>query len=157
MAKKKKKTTRRTHRRRRMGAVASHGLGADVMEVAGLVAGSVVGTIAQRQFASVNPKIISAGQLAVGFYLKNHSTHPFMRGVGWGTLGAGAIGLTHEFGVIHGLEDMVSDLWSGGEYYEQIPAGNGGFANSMHVAGFANSHRVAGDMNDDTNIPPLGM
>lgn len=156
MARRKKHHTKhRTHRRHRMGGVASHGFTADLMEIGGLVAGSVLATVAQRQLTSINPKVISAGEIAVGYYLKNHATSPLMRGVGWGMLSAGAIGLTHEVGLIHGLEDMVSGLYGGETYMD-------GISNSQHVnsfGGISNSQRIAGDalnMQYD-NIPPVGM
>ena len=161
MAKRRKKHHTTHHRRRRrMGAVVSHGLTANVMEVGGVVAGSVLATIAQRQLSTINPKVISAGEIAVGFYLKQ-SPHPFTRGVGWGVLGAGAIGLTHEVGLIHGLEDMVSGLMQPANMYEvDAPAHTGGFGNSQHVnsfSGFPNGYRVAGDSFNDSNIPPIGF
>lgn len=158
MAKKKKHYTTKRHapRRRRVGAASHHGLMNDAMEVGGLVAGSLLATMVQRHATSMNPKLISAGEIAVGYYLKTHSTHPAMRGLGWGMLGAGAIGLTHEVGLIHGLDDMVSGLYSGGMTESiNMPAG---LNNSSYVNGISNSNRIAGDaLNmDRDNVPPIG-
>lgn len=149
MAKAKKKAApkKRGAPRRRMGAVPGH-IKDDAMEVAGLIAASVGGTILQRQLTGMNPKLVSGAQAAVG-YMFHRNAHPFMRGVGWGLLGTGAIGLTHEVGLIHGLEDLVSGLYSGSEI--MLPAGGdgqGGFDNRAYVSGLDNRSYV-GDMNDD--------
>lgn len=148
MAKKKKHhTTKRRSPRRRMGA--THGaFGNDIMEVVGLVAASVGGTVIQRQMTSLNPKIVSAGEIAVGFYLKNHGTSPFMRGLGWGLLSTGSIGLTHEVGLIHGMEDLVSGMWNGGMIEgtaTEHELGQGGIRNNQYVSGIRNNQHI-GDM-----------
>lgn len=122
------------HRRHRMGAL---GMGQDtLMEIAGLVVASIGGTIAQKQLTTINPKIVSAAEVAAGVYLKNSAGSAFMRGMGWGLLSTGSIGLFHEFGVIRGLDDLVSGMTGeGGGYIE-------GIRNDQFIAGLANEVHV---------------
>ena len=140
MAKRKKHhTTKRRSPRRRMGAGP---MGSDIMEVVGLIAASVGGTVLQRQLTTVSPKLVGAGEIAVGFYLKNHGNSPFMRGLGWGLLSTGSIGLTHDLGIIHGMEDLVSGIWNGGMSETEHELGQGGIRNNQHVGGMRNNQHV---------------
>lgn len=143
MAKRRKKHVTHRRRHRRMSGI---GHSSDIMEVLGLVAGSVVATVAQRQFTSMNPKLISGGELVGGHLLKKHSHSPFMTGVGFGLMSAGAIGLTHEFGIIHGVEDFVSGLYDGQmiDGYEQDMQGLG---NDNYVLNGLSNEAHVGDMN----------
>jgi hypothetical protein len=147
MAKHKKTTRRRTStpRRRRIGGVGTHGFTGDFMEVVGLVAGTVAGTIAQRQLTHVNPKLIAAGEIAVGFALKKHTGHhPFMNGVGWGVLSSGAIGLAHDFRVISGVEDFINgiDNQTTTGYIEEHQMH--GITNERYVSGISNDYSMNG-------------
>lgn len=148
MAKRKKGTKHHTGRRR-MGAVPGR-FQNTLMEVAGLIAASVGGTVMQRQLTAVNPKVVSAGQLVAG-YMIHDNKHPFLRGAGYGLLGTGAIGLTHELGMIHGLEDLVSGLY-GGEDYISLPAGQSGIANQQYVAGIDNRQHLSGMEEEEDGI-----
>ncbi len=113
MAKKKKKhTTHRRSPRRRMSGL-GHGMGNDLMEVLGLVFGNVGATIVQRQATSINPKLVSGFELVGGYMLKKRSHSPFMQGISLGLMSAGAIGLTHQLGMIRGVEDFVNGLGDG--------------------------------------------
>jgi hypothetical protein len=157
----RKKTHRKTHRRRRIGS-AGGGIGNDAMQAVGLVAGSVAATVMQRTLSSMDSKIVSGGQIVAGFLLKKHGKSPFMEGMGWGVMGAGAIGLTHEVGLIHGINDMVSGLMNPGmDEYEYNPYAERemrGLGNGQRVAGMNNGARIAGDgMETEYNIPALGM
>ncbi len=150
MAKRKKKTTHRTHRRRRMSGLGS-GMGHDLQEAAGLVLGSVAATIMQRQLTTVNPKLVSGGQVLLGIMLKRHAKSPIMAGAGWGIMGAGAIGLTHEVGLIHGVEDFVNGIGMGAMASDSQMIE--GLSNEQSVSGFRNDMYVgdAGGSNDFVN------
>lgn len=137
---KRKKHHKVHHRRRRVSGVHS-GLGGDLMEVIGLVAGSVAATIAQRQLTSMNPKLVSAAELVGGHMLKKHAKSPLMTGIGFGLMSAGAIGLTHEFGVIHGVEDFVSGLYDG-EMSGYLDTEMSGFRNDQFIGGLANEEHI---------------
>lgn len=146
MAKRKKRTTTRSHRRRRRVGAAGGGLGNEVMEVVGLVVGNVGATIMQRQATTLNPKMISGAQIVGGFVLKKHATSPFMQGISYGLMSAGAIGLTHEVGLIHGVEEMVSGMYNGG-YMVEAGDDMRGLRNDQYIGGLANESHV-GDLND---------
>jgi hypothetical protein len=145
MAKRKKSHhhTRASKRRRRVSGI-THGLGGDMMEVVGLVAGNIAGTVIQRQLTTISPKLISGGQLVGGYLIKKKMHGNFMQGVGLGLMSAGAIGLTHEFGVIRGVEDFVNGIDDGinGSYldYDQMH----GLSNENSMSGLNNSAMVAG-------------
>jgi len=157
MAKRKKHhTTKRRAPRRRIGAMSGSAKN-DLEEVLGLILASVGGTVIQRMVpATVSPKIVAAGQLAAGYYF-HKSPHPVMRGVGWGLLGTGAISLTHDLGIIHGLDDLVSGIMGGGEYME-MPQRVKGFSNDSYMSGaISNSGRI-GDMEEPSRdyMEPIG-
>lgn len=166
MAKRKKAhhtTKRRT--RRRMGAVPGKN---DLEEVLGLVLASVGGTIIQRMIpATVSPKIVALGQMGIGWYMKGKPS-PLMRGVGYGLLGTGAISMTHDLGIIHGVEDLVSGVFNGGGgQYLQLPVRRiEGLGNDNRVNGLGNDSRVNGAdepqmMENRSGMPdyfaPIGM
>lgn len=163
MAKKKKSASK--PRRRRVGSVGS-GIAGGAMEAGGLVLGSVLSAVAQRQLTSVNPRIVSVLQLAGGYFLKNAAKTPLMRGVGYGAMAAGAMSLTHSVGLISGIEEMVNGIANDGyvaggeEIYLNDGASAGGLNNSSYVAGadiggINNSMRVAGAY--DGGIPAVGF
>jgi len=128
---KKHHTTKRTHRRpRRMGAAPGE-LNRDMMQVAGILAVAVGAGMVKRQLTAVNPKIISAAELLAGFMLKRSANSGFMEGVSWGLIGDGAITLTHETGILRGLDDLVSGISDGGEYMQ-------GIRNDQYIAGVRN-------------------
>jgi hypothetical protein len=164
MAHRKKSKSKKHSRRRRIGATGGR-LQGDAMQVVGVVAGSVAATVMQRSLSSLDPKVVSAGQLVGGFLIKNNAKTPLMEGIGWGVLGAGAIGLTHEVGLIKGIDDMVAGMMNPGmeDYYEDMGNYGGynmrGINNSSRVAGISNGARIAGDADDSStyNIPPMGM
>ncbi len=139
MAKRKKTTKHRPHRRRRMSGVGA-GLGHDAMEAVGLVAGSVLATVAQRQLTTMSPKLVAGAEVIAGIMLKRHANSPFMSGVGWGVMGAGAIGIAHDFHVIAGVEDFVNGISGGGTYETDMR----GLGNESYVAGLHNSAYVSG-------------
>ena len=144
-----KPANRRTHHRRRIGAV-SHGSMMHTAEtLGGLVIGSMVSTIVQRQFTSVNPKIISVAQIGLGLFMTRKPS-PIMQGVGWGMAGAGAIGLSHEVGLIHGVEDMMSGMLQG-DYNANLNAPEGQVMyNGNMMNGMTNDTTLSGMDNGDT-------
>ena len=133
---------------RRISGISSS-LGHEAMEVLGLVAGNVGATIMQRQATTLNPKIVSGGQIVVGYFVKKHAKAPFMSGVGYGLMSAGAIGLTHEIGIIHGVEDFVSGLYGGQTYVEtetEMPMR--GISNHDTMSGISNGSMMSGSNNE---------
>jgi hypothetical protein len=153
MAKRKAKKAATKRQYRRVGAIKKPGLD-DAMEAVGLVLSSIGGTIIQRQFTTINPKIVSVMQLAGGYFLKS-SNQPLIRGMGWGLVGTGAIGLTHQLGVINGIEDMVSGMYQDG--YMMDTNEMQGIQNESFVAGIANESRIAGQGMYNAMMPMMGM
>lgn len=143
MAKKKKTTKHRTTRRRRRVSGLGSGLDHDGMEVLGLIAGNVASVVAQRQMTSISPKIVSGAQLVGGFMLKKHAKSPFMSGVGYGLMSAGAIGLTHDFGILHGVEEFVNGIAGGGSTYLET-TDMSGLNNNQTMTGLGNGQTMAG-------------
>lgn len=144
MAKKRKHTTKRRTSRRRMGATKG-GLVGTLEKLGGLVLGAVAGTVIQRQLTSVNAKLISLGEMALGAYGMNHS-NSIIQGAGWGLAGAGATGFVHEIGIIHGVEDMMNgvssdqQMWREANYQPNVA----GISNHTYVAGISNYDRMSG-------------
>jgi hypothetical protein len=154
MATKKKKSSTKRRGSRRVGAINKPGMN-DVMETIGLVGASIAGPVLQRMLTNTNPKLVSLGQLGLGFFLKGSNT-PLMRGFGYGMLSSGAIGLTAQLGVIRGVEDMVSGLNTDGMYLSGAEDEMHGLDNSHFVAGLGNESYVSGP-SDPNEIPAMGM
>lgn len=134
MARKKHHAKKRTtHRRRRISGLGS-GIGHDAMEAVGLVVGSIAATVIQRQATSLSPKIVGGIELVGGIMLKRHAKSPFMAGMGWGIMGAGAIHVAHDFGMISGVEDFVSGIAGGMGYTEERYVN--GLSNESHMSGY---------------------
>ena len=141
---KKHHTTKRTHRSpRRMGATPGE-LNRDMMQVAGILAVTLGGGMIKRQLTAVNPKIISAAELVAGFMLKRTAQSGFMEGLSWGLIGDGAITLTHETGIIRGLDDLVSGV-SDGDYMM-------GMRNDQYIGGVRNDQYI-GAAEPETTSP----
>jgi hypothetical protein len=143
MAKKRKKyhTTRRRHRR--VSGI-GHGLNNDLMEAAGLVAAAVIGPALQKSITMIPLKLVSGAEAAVGWKMKS-SAHPFWRGAGWGFFGTGIIGLTHEMGLIRGVEDFVSGMMDEGQGYIEDPQYMHGISNNNTMSGMSNGNTMSGN------------
>jgi hypothetical protein len=156
MAKKKKRTTHHRPRSRRMGGV-THGINNEIMEALGLVGAAVLGPALQKSLTSIPMKVVSGVQALVGWKMKN-SPHPLMRGAGWGFFGTGVIGLTHEFGVIHGVEDFINGIMDNGEHFEEIPNPHSsmyGISNSSTMSGISNGSTMSGNSGMEYHMDPL--
>ena len=147
--KRKHKHQRRSHRGGRIGAVGSRDLEGKVVALAGVVIGSSVAAVMQRNLTSVNPKLLAVGQMIGGMWATG-KVSPLIQGIGWGVAGAGALNLTHEVGLIHGLDDLVSGT------YQALPAGGGymiapmsGISNDSRMSGIDNFATMSGKGNND--------
>ena len=122
--------------KRRVSGTRRHKMGAagdfttDAMQVGGILVAAIGGTMIARSFAAVNPKIVSAAEMIGGFMIKRSAVSPFMEGLGWGLIGAGAVSLSHEFGIISGLDDLVSGM-GGNDMIE-------GIRNDQFISGVRN-------------------
>lgn len=101
MAKKKKKshgTRRRRHRS--MGAINLQSVG---MKVAGIAVGAFADNLARKNFTSISPTILGAGELVIGVMLPKFMKSPLGEGIGDGLIAVGAINLMKSFNVISGV------------------------------------------------------
>lgn len=109
----KKKKTARTYRRRRIGAIG----GGSVQTFAGVAVGALVARLVGQKLASMtnplDPKIVSAIQLAGGVVLSMQK-QPVVKAAGLGMFGAGAVGLGQSLKLIAGV--------GAGSSYQQYPS-----------------------------------
>lgn len=145
MAKKRKKPVKRKSHHRRIGSTGRMDMMSLVETGVGLLIGSNLGTIMQRQLTSVNNKVVSALQLAGGFWL-SRKPNMIVAGIGYGVASAGAIGLSHETGLIHGIEDTLSGI---------IGNTDGGYYGDHELSGMSNERTLSG-MDNETVMSGLG-
>lgn len=141
MAKRKKHHSKRTHRRRRMGGIGGGSIAQDAITTLGFIAGHIGGGMMQKHMTSLNPKITSGLQLVGGFMLKRRAHGHFMEGLSFGLIGAGAMGLSQEFHVISGIDNMINGVdgeMQGGEQRLLTEGEMQGLANEHIMRGMAN-------------------
>lgn len=136
MAKKRKHHSKgigkvRHHKRRRIGAIDSGGLMDDAITMTGLVVGQLASTAIQRKLTTMSPKLVGVVQIAAGVMIKRNVDHPFMKAIGWGIAGAGAMHVAHDAGVIHGIDGALDGIFD-------VP-GNP-FAHHAHHHGHCHPH-----------------
>lgn len=102
--KSKKTTTRRSSRRRSMGAVS----GSIVMDIAGITAGALLAKQVGKLLPKLDPKIASAGKVALGVALPMFVKSPIMKSIGNGMLAVGGVELIGSFvPALAGDDDVV--------------------------------------------------
>ena len=102
---KKRPTTRR---RRRVSGISSSNL---LMTVAGIAGGAIVARVAANMAAksiALNPKIVSAGQIALGVFLPKFIKSKLGQDLGAGMIAVGGLSLAQNLGVIAGVEDELT-------------------------------------------------
>lgn len=147
MAKRKKKTHRVHHRRRRMSG-AGGGFGNDAMEVLGMVGGAVLTVAVQRTMVHVSPKIVAGAGLVGGFLLKKHGHSALMQGAAAGIMTTSAVHLSHDVGLLNGVESFVSGLYGDGGMIESEHEMRG-ISNNDTMTGISNNAMMSGDQYDD--------
>lgn len=109
---KKHHTRRRKRHSSGMGAVAE-----GVTTLGGLLAGAIAGkVIASKLLTSVDTKITSLGQVAVGFVLPRFAKSKFMHAVGQGMIVNGGMSALSAYGILSGVgaDDTPSFEYIGG-------------------------------------------
>lgn len=155
MATKKRKKTTHHRRHRRMGGIGPHGLNNEIMEAIGLVGAAILGPALQKSLVSIPMKIVSGVEALAGWKMKG-STHPLIRGAGWGFFGTGIIGLTHEFGVIHGVEDFINGIMDQGHVEEIDNMHNmRGISNGNTMSGMSNGNTMSGNTGMEYHMDPV--
>ena len=123
----------------------------------GLIGGTMIATTVQKHLTILPPKVVAGLELAGGIMFTSNKS-PLIRGIAWGVAGAGAIGLGHEFGVLHGVDEMVAGLFGsghGGSSREEIMYLNG-LSNEQTIGGLGNETTIGDDINGATYADYMG-
>jgi len=109
MARRRKRASAPKRRKsRRMGAVA--GSKNVLMTVAGIAGGAILARIAGNYAGKMswgsNPKIVSAGQIALGVFFPKFVKGPIGQNLGAGMVALGGLGLAQSFNLISGIGQM---------------------------------------------------
>ncbi len=104
----RKSSPRRTTRtRRRIGGISTRAKRDSMPRLAGLVAGAVatglINKMVGKMAKPLDPKIVCAGEVIIGYFLPNFIKGDLVAGIGDGMVAAGGLGLLHEFNVINGI------------------------------------------------------
>jgi hypothetical protein len=119
---KKRPTTRR---RRRVSGISSSNL---LMTVAGIAGGAIVARVAANMAAksiALNPKIVSAGQIALGVFLPKFIKSQLGKDLGAGMIAVGGLSLAQNLGVIAGVEDELTIAVNGFNGSDSLTAVSG--------------------------------
>jgi hypothetical protein len=150
----KKHHKKKHHTRRRRHSMS--GVGGGMTNVLAMVAGAVAGRVLQSKFESkVNPKILAAGQVALGIFLPKIVKNKIAAGIGAGMVVNGGVTALNQFGVISAVNGMVGapdyslDYVSGTDNLS-ILAGGVGVTDQGIMTGDSTDRLsvVAGDMED---------
>jgi len=150
MARKRHHKRKHTSRRRRHSM---SGVGGGMTNVLAMVAGAVAGRVLQSKLESkVNPKILAAGQIALGIFLPKMVKNKIAAGIGAGMVVNGGVTALNQFGVISavsGMADYSLDYVSGTDNLS-ILAGGVGVTDQGIMTGDSTDRLsvVAGDMED---------
>ena len=151
MAKKRHHKRKHTSRRRRHSM---SGIGGGMTNVLAMVAGAVAGRVLQSKLESkVNPKILAAGQIALGIFLPKMVKNKIAAGIGAGMVVNGGVTALNQFGVISAVSGMVGADYSldyvAGTDNLSILAGGVGVTDQGIMTGDVDRLSVlAGDMED---------
>jgi hypothetical protein len=100
----RKTPARRYSRRKSMGAVS----GGIVMDIAGITVGALLAKQVGKLLPNLNPKIASAGKVALGVALPMFVKSPIMKSIGNGMLAVGGVELIGSFiPALAGDDDVV--------------------------------------------------
>ena len=109
MARRRKAVKRpATRRRRRMSGVSSSNL---LMNIAGVAGGAIIARVVSNMATksiALDPKIISAGQIALGAFLPKFIKSQLGSNLGAGMIAVGGLSLAQNLGVISGVEDTLT-------------------------------------------------
>lgn len=150
MAKRRHHKKRHTSRRRRHSM---SGVGGGMTNVLAMVAGAVAGRVLQSKLESkVNPKILAAGQIALGIFLPKIVKNKIAAGVGAGMVVNGGVTALNQFGVIAAVSglgaDYSLDYVSGTDNLSVLAGGVGVTDQGIMTGDTDRLSVVAGDMED---------
>lgn len=115
---------KKSKKRSRMGSN-----GTNMTAILALIGGAVAAKMIDKYVpAGIDPKIVAAGKLAVGFMLpmvaKDANTKKALEGIGHGFLAVGTIDLLKEMNILSGAEETGNDLFIAMSGTQDILAGN---------------------------------
>ena len=158
MARRRKRASAPKRRKsRRMGAVA--GSKNVLMTVAGIAGGAILARIAGNYAGKMswgsNPKIVSAGQIALGVFFPKFVKGPIGQNLGAGMVALGGLGLAQSFNLISGIGQMDDDMEITLSGTDELSPINGygddfGFSDSMNGTGGSSDLDIIAGMDDYT-------
>lgn len=116
-----------TRRRRRVSGISTSNL---LMTVAGIAGGAIVARLAANMAAktiALNPKIVSAGQIALGVFLPKFIKSQLGKDLGAGMIAVGGLSLAQNLGVIAGMEDELTIAVNGFDGSDRLQTIAGGY------------------------------
>lgn len=138
MARRKKRSAAPKRRRRMSGMGKS---GSALTAIAGIAAGAIaarlIGNYANKM-GSLNPKIVSAGQIALGAFFPKLVKGSFGQNLGAGMVAVGGLSLAQNFNVISGIgayDDSMEVTLSGTDMLTPISGYGEDFGFSDTMAG----------------------
>jgi len=111
-----------TRRRRRISGMTGSNV---LMTVAGIAGGAVIARIAAnmaQKTLSLDSKIVSAGQIALGIFLPKFIKSQLGKDLGSGMIAVGGMTLAQSLGVVSGMDDDLEITLAG---TDQLDAVNG--------------------------------
>lgn len=154
MARRRKRSAAPKRRRRSMSGVA--GSKNVLMTVAGIAGGAIaarlIGNYAGKM-GSVNPKIISAGQIALGVFFPKFVKGKLGQDLGAGMVAVGGLSLAQNFSVISGIGAYGEDLEVTVSGTDMLSPINGygedfGFSDTMNGTGGSSDLDVISGMDE---------
>jgi len=150
MARRRKRSAAPKRRRRSMSGVA--GSKNVLMTVAGIAGGAIaarlIGNYAGKMGGGLNPKIVAAGQVALGVFFPKLVKGKLGQDLGAGMVGVGGLSLAQSFGIISGIGQMEDDMEitvSGTDMLSPIAGyGNYGYDSIEGTGGSSDLDTIAG-------------
>jgi hypothetical protein len=156
MARRRKRSAAPKRRRRRsVGAVASSKN--VLMTVAGIAGGAIaarlIGNYAGKMGGGLNPKIVSAGQVALGIFFPKFVKGKLGQDLGAGMVAVGGLSLAQSFGIISGIGAYEEDMEVTVSGTDMLSPINGygedfGFSDTMNGTGGSSDLDVISGMDE---------
>lgn len=149
----RKKTHKKAHhkRRRSMSGVGGKNV---IMNTALVIGGAAIAQLIGKAVGDkVNPKIINAGQIAVGIMMPKFIKSDAGKAIGSGMIAAGGVGLLSSFGVLKG----ISGLGDTGEYEMEVLDGMSGTEYLSPISGVDDLANVYDDIDSEAGYPMAGV
>ena len=147
---------KRKHSRRRKHSMS--GVGGEITNTLSMVVGAVAGRYLYNKLTTltkpIDGKIVSGGEIVVGYFLPKLIKNKMMQGVGNGMLVSGAVNMLAATGVIAGIDNLMGydnysvDYVSGTDNLTAIAGGVGLVDQGIMTGDTDRLNVVAGDLED---------